>query len=1674
MRPVAGTVFAGLKAVLAVSALCSGLVTASPPVKVQLRAPWPAPPILLEALEAAAIEDPAAFHLLLSDLCGSEARTKDLASASSARGVYDAVTEALDRLQLLSGPGLRSSWDLALALHSQAPKVSAFWQLAKTTGAVERWKKHIETSSHTACQSWVDWYGQVVCDAEELENLIEKGQTSEGVSGSVREYPFDHIIAGNSGASDRLVAVLYADPVSSNFAQLYTTLHSQAALKKQDSSKPFQFILRWRPPATAGAQLGQNGGEVNALLTGYGATLDLKKVDYLVIDDRVLSHAKGAPELTADEGSASTARQIDDREWVDSQLGDLGRQELTEDLTPDELSTLGLQATQAILGSSDPVRMFAQLTQDFPLHYRRLARGLVKPSDALAEEIDVTQMTKIRPGAGDVWLNGRQLSTAEQVPLGLLKQLRSERGLMTSLMGIPWLNLSAVEAANLLSFPAVGQAQSTKAEAEVYFDASDRPERQQQENAWKQGSAEGDAAVDAPGAILWWNDIEKDSAFTSYDKSIRSLLRPSYPGQFPKLRKNLWNVVLILDLARPENCKFVGHHLMSAIDRVGLHFGFVPAGFEAAAAPTAEQSIAVARFYWHLVDNYGVRPAASFLVYLAQTSPNAGVVSIDDARKAFQRALALIGFTEDAASITLSVLREPNKREGGVRDYTRRLRLSMQEHPTGTFFLNGQMFPFTASNFFQLALQVVSIQTQQIARPIYFGDLTDDDDVSTYFYDLPTTYASRSELVFPRQGADSSVAGPKHKAVDLFRIWKQTRTTQQSDELIAASTPFISSPATSRPDTTVWLLTDLDTSFGAELVRQLARAQQSLPTFRFGFLHSPASNKSSVASPDSTASSFSVLIAHLAATGQLNSLTATQILEILDDLEDPSAQLSESKTSDPVSREPAPQVVFRRTARPVGWNEATGQQASKYWADLTAYIQGLDVAPGQSAIVVNGHLVAGIESLTVTAADLEALIRSEQARRIGPVREGVEALISTRLSELGDSEAADALALVSSVIGTAFYRDESQEGMFEPSNNQRSNIVDRLGVRESRFEFGDRENALLRFQVIVDPLAEVAQRWSSLFKLITAMPDAYLEVVLNPVRNVTEMPLKRFYRYSAPASLSFDPQTGADIPATLSFLGMPEDAVLTMGLDAPPAWLTMASEAVYDLDNIRLRDVPADGRSTGVVAVYDLKHLLIEGHCRDGQDIPRGLQLELQTADGSETLDTIVMANLAYFQFRARPGLYRLKIREGGKSEEVYKMVSVGNLGWDSPDVNVTGNDITLDSLDGLTIYPRVEKRPGMEDEDLLLDLEGDQMMMAESDAAHSSGRVRAKGVLQMAADTVKKMASPSKSDALATSTKSKQADINIFTVASGHLYERMTYIMILSVLRHTKSSVKFWFIENFLSPSFKEFIPHLSREYGFDYELVTYAWPHWLREQKEKQRTIWGYKILFLDVLFPLDLDKVIFVDSDQVVRHDLKDLIDVDLKGAPYGFPPMGDDSYDMDGYRFWKRGYWKDFLRGRPYHISALYVVDLVRFRSVAAGDRLRGQYQALSQDPNSLANLDQDLPQTLMFQLPIRTLDKTWLWCETWCSHDWLDQAKTIDLCSNPKTHEAKLDRARRQIPEWTELDDEVQRLATRVSEAQGGPVTRVKGQEGAAQAPAGDIVSEPVGVPEHHQRQHDEL
>jgi hypothetical protein len=58
---------------------------------------------------------------------------------------------------------------------------------------------------------------------------------------------------------------------------------------------------------------------------------------------------------------------------------------------------------------------------------------------------------------------------------------------------------------------------------------------------------------------------------------------------------------------------------------------------------------------------------------------------------------------------------------------------------------------------------------------------------------------------------------------------------------------------------------------------------------------------------------------------------------------------------------------------------------------------------------------------------------------------------------------------------------------------------------------------------------------------------------------------------------------------------------------------------------------------------------------------------------------------------------------------------------------------------------------------------------------------------------------------------------INIFTIASGHMYERLQKIMVLSVLRHTKAKVKFWLIKNYMSPDMKAFMPIMAKQHGFE-----------------------------------------------------------------------------------------------------------------------------------------------------------------------------------------------------------------------------------------------------------------
>eukprot|EP01117_Protostelium_nocturnum_P013438 TRINITY_DN5014_c0_g1_i1.p1 TRINITY_DN5014_c0_g1~~TRINITY_DN5014_c0_g1_i1.p1 ORF type:complete len:846 (+),score=307.48 TRINITY_DN5014_c0_g1_i1:135-2672(+) len=644
-----------------------------------------------------------------------------------------------------------------------------------------------------------------------------------------------------------------------------------------------------------------------------------------------------------------------------------------------------------------------------------------------------------------------------------------------------------------------------------------------------------------------------------------------------------------------------------------------------------------------------------------------------------------------------------------------------------------------------------------------------------------------------------------------------------------------------------------------------------------------------------------------------------------------------------------------------------------------------------STIITNGRIVKIPKGSNFNDLDFDLLTRFEFNSRTKPVEEAFESVAFEGVDPdlLNSDYIANAIMGSASLLGI----DEANEVQkAEIPNLERTLTIDSTNGTEPVFEI----------TVILNPLSRDAQRLSPILEMLKNIFPTKIHLILKP-EELSNLPLKTYYSSSMSEKLAFD-REGRNIGASVKFQSVPKDRLLTLAMDTPQSWLVGPVISKFDLDNIKLE---ALGKDSTLFARFELQSIILQGHCSDTKGSPpRGLQVVLGTSQKPFVTDTLVMANYGYFQLKANPGVWSLRIKPNSRSSALYDIVQSDSIIPEKQTIITSfGSEIA-----SLVVQKKLERFS----ESLLQEESEGGNEVEEDDSVWGSI-----SSLWGSEDKPK---------------KSTDDTIHVFSLASGHLYERFLKIMMLSAVKNTKNPVKFWLLANFLSPQFKDSIPSLARAYNFEYELVTYKWPSWLFAQTEKQRIIWAYKILFLDVLFPIGLKKVIYVDADQVVRADLKELWEMDLHGAPYAYTPFCDSNTATEGFRFWKKGFWESHLSGTPYHISALYVVDLLQFRKQAAGDQLRGTYSQLAPDPNSLSNLDQDLPNYVQRNIKIFSLPQEWLWCETWCSNDTKSSAKTIDLCNNPLTKTPKLEAAVKIIPEWTDLDNEVKRVEREAASA----------------------------------------
>jgi len=1595
-------------------------------VRAKVLSGWPETPSAAQSLEWIRDVDSSQASALLAQLArgGSlESAAEDLLISSSAKTYLELV--------------VRNSY--------YSPRI-------ESSRSLERTDRQLYGSACSAGTAWALLWSSssspsAACDAAALRVLLK--DEPRGNSSGFARAPRDLQLRPDSGKG---VVVLYGAVSASGLPSLSPLLVEVESLPKASS---WEVLFRHADGLSGAEGLGAD------LLTGYGFELAIKSSEYKThaeekkddekddkAEDASPADAEGDLDISAptDHQELDGPLEIDGllfhvllkrypsvrhRVWAFKEQLEVER-DTDQILKAWEIKDIGLQATAKIKSSPAPLLALMRLSQNLPAHVVGLSRTSVpetlrKAGKALRE--------RMRDGAEVFSINGRVVRP-DHSELSLFPLMNTLHPFFVGVERLARLGVSESVACEIL----------------------------------KEVKGSGSSA----GRLDWRSKklpqplyaVEKDRETQRWPENLQSLLF-GFGGLSP-VRLPLYQIVFAFDPAEVENLLMAASLLQQMPLPANLYLVMLPPSGPGSASvawevevlgekpawlaetesssSSDEASVAIAAAYGQLLEK-GRKRAQQFVLKLAEAAqkrktsdpsgqrwPNTkeGIQEI----KQIWAPIALKAETEAEDTMWSAVLRNASASGGSItaaKSYADSIGV-----PLPSVLVNGKLMLKNAYEGQHAILQTVAEEQQRLQQAVYMGLLAEGDDVSSYFLSKGVLSAYHPAIApdMAERGGEEGMQSQKTEAVyhllpaaaflelkflDSLEVTDDDpessstggtsvsfyhvlvlRSLSQAYLLQAFASHLLAPARDSGPgDATLsshWSVLvdstagDLET-FGS-CIRGVLRLEVEAAEFE---------SKRSVNRQKLSVLKF-LGMAVSAATASDPSLPAARVKEL--------CRLAIEKKVE-LELRPRFQAALEDTT------DASEEEAVLLSDVATGGSSDGDMSPQSAVWVCNGRRVdledggQPISARHVLALELlEAQYDLGEAVQEDEGSEEEKALPSKALSEWLATEAlpASAYGLAAAIRSEALSHGKNERFTQPARIFEMAPPAFRLHLPRAKPEAA----SPITVYGILDPLSTTAQSASAALALFGMAFNAEVKLVLNPPMRVTEYPVKRYYREVVrwPERLA-DGRKLAEIPdgeavgSGVADFTLATQHTLTAAVHALPTWLVTANKAEYDMDNLRPVEI---GVGNVCQTTYQLRQLYVEGQAmilgRDGWPIAtaKGLQFQITGKGAREaTDDTIVMGNLGYFQVRGDPGLYQATLKSG-LSNNTFELVA--------------GSDLEVSSYITPPHQLRVKLQPNRKHDDLFVE-EGDVSTLSGSgggifSALKSMFTGSPSGKASNVKDEVKDQGE-------------KLETIHIFSVASGHLYEKLLGIMILSVRNNTKNPLHFWFIDNFLSPKFKAFIPLLAERHNFNYDFVTYKWPSWLNPQSEKQRLIWAYKILFFDVLFPQDVPKIIYIDADQVVRADVRELWDLDLKGKVYGFTPMGDTNPDTEGFRFWKHGYWKSHLGDKPYHISALFVVDLKEFRRTNTGDSLRGIYNQLSRDPNSLANLDQDLPNFAQHQVEIHSLPPEWLWCETWCSQESKPFAKTIDLCQNPLTKEPKIVMARRIISEWQTYHDEVQRF-----------------------------------------------
>ncbi|CAN6458439.1 unnamed protein product [Victoria cruziana] len=1497
-------------------------------VQVSLRAKWSGTPLLLEAGELLSKEWKDIFWEFI-DVWHEAKHEPDVSTARSC------LQKILSYGRSLLKEPLSSVFEFSLVLRTASPRLVLYRQLAKesisslpladeinslngnpeTLRPSERLNgrrtdnffvgKNPGNIRGKCC--WAETGSTIFFDVSELLLWLD---SPADLHGSTFEQPqlfdFDHVYPESSVGSQ--IVILYGALGTLCFKDFHVALVEAAKKGKA------RYVVRPVLPSGCEQETGHCGavgasGFVN--LGGYGVELALKNMEYKAMDDSTMK--KG---VTLEDPRTEDLNQ-EVRGFIFSKILER-RPELSNEVMSFRDYLLSSSVSDSLdiwelkdLGHQTVQRIVhafdpLQSMQEINQNFPSIVSSLsrMKLDDSIKDEI-IANQRMVQPGKSLMALNGAVLNIDDIDLYLLLDMVHEELSLVDQFAS---LKIPSSTIKKLFLSPPPSESVTFR--------------------------------IDFRSAhVHYLNNLEVDTMYRRWRSNINELLMPVFPGQLRYIRKNIFHAVYVIDPAIACGLKTVEMIMSLYENNVPMRFGVIlfssslvknieandgdlPKDTLAKAGLNREEDISslIIRLFLYIQENYGANLAFSFLSEVNVMSEDSDKsLEIHHVEAAFVESL-MSKVKSPPQEILLKIKKDMLFKERAEESSLFVFKLGISKLQC-CLLMNGLVHEPTEES----SINAMNEELPRIQEQVYYGNIDSRTDILEKLL---------SENGYGRYNPRIVAVGKGQK-----KFISLTKEALSGDSVLA-DISYLHPPETvdDTKQITHLISVDITSKKGMRLLHEglnyLMRGPKSV---RIGFLMN--SNDSAV--PPRASSLLFAKLFELATSlfshkprvlYFLDQLTSVYESDYMHDVSSSGEKLQ--SFVDYVSELAATNGLTTKRFRTV-LSEFSAEGVKKSLDKVANFLYRQLGSPfGTNGVITNGRVIVCDDGDALVSDDLSLLESMESEQRV----KNIAALI----------EEVEWRDLDPDTLTSKFFSDVIMYASSSMATRKRSSERLRFDVLNAKYSavILNNENSTIHVDAVIDPLSSAGQKLAPLLCVLRKLVHPSMRIVLNPVDDFSSLD------FSITGPKAF-------------FSNMPLSKTLTMNLDVPEPWLIEPVIAVHDLDNILLENL---GDVRTLQAGFELEALLLTGHCTEkDRDHPRGLQFILGTKALPHLVDTLVMANLGYWQLKVSPGVWYLQLAPG-RSADLYIMPEneIGN--------QQSGKQIVLDDLRGKLVYLEVMKRKGKEHEQLLATATDEH---AEKRKGDGVGGWNA-NILKWASDLIGGVEQARKRQ-----------------VPSG------------------------------------DFIPHMAQGYGFDYELITYKWPSWLHKQTEKQRIIWAYKILFLDVIFPLSLEKVIFVDADQVVRADMGELYDMDIKGRPLAYTPFCDNNKDMDGYRFWRQGFWKDHLQGKPYHISALYVVDLVRFRQTAAGDNLRVFYETLSKDPNSLANLDQDLPNYAQHTVPIFSLPQEWLWCESWCGNATKFKAKTIDLCNNPMTKEPKLQGARRIVSEWPELDMEARRFSAKV-------------------------------------------